>query len=68
MANPVEPRSLGIRQPQATPQLRLQNPVLSNQILIPQQQLLIRGPDEYARMRTDIRGCTTYMNVAPLEV
>jgi hypothetical protein len=43
MANLAEPRSLRIRQPQAPLQLRLQDPVLDNQILIPQQQFLVQS-------------------------
>jgi hypothetical protein len=36
---------------QAPVQLRLQDPILGNQIFIPQQQLLVHGPVIYARMR-----------------
>jgi hypothetical protein len=41
MANLAEPRLLGSREPQASLQLRLQDPILGNQIFIPQQQLLM---------------------------
>jgi hypothetical protein len=46
MANLAEPRSLGIREPQASLQGRLQDPILGNQIFIPQQQLLVHGPGD----------------------
>jgi hypothetical protein len=52
MANLAEPRSLRIRETQAPLQLRLQDPILRNQILIPQQQFLIHGPDD---VRQDAR-------------
>jgi hypothetical protein len=38
--------SLGIREPQASLQGRLQDPILGNQIFIPQQQLLVHGPGD----------------------
>ena len=52
MTNLAEPRSLRMQQPQVSLQLRLQDPVLGNQLLIPQQQFLFHGRGE---MRQDAR-------------
>src|SRR6266852_1843418 len=46
MCNLAELRSLGVREPQPPLQLGLQDPIFSNQIFIPQQQLLVHRPGD----------------------